>query len=93
MFAALYGALFQFVTTPFHWADGVAREVADRMDREMEQRAEEELYPGRPLAELIRAQRTAGGWGAALRALRGQPEPVEAPTAPERENLNGEEKK
>ncbi len=57
---------FQFLLTPFAWADTLVMGVADRMDQEMAQRAENPEYLGRVFLDLTQAQKTNKGWAGAL---------------------------
>ena len=80
---SLYGAFFQFFLTPFAWADSLATGVAQRMDQEMVNRAENPELPGRVFLDLAQAQKTKEGWAGALRILKGIPKEDVEPRAPE----------
>ncbi len=93
---SLYGAFFQFFLTPFAWADSLATGVAQRMDQEMTQRAENADYPGRVFLDLAQAQKKRKGWAGALRVLKGSPRrtwsqehPRAAPWSPGSEMMKG----
>ena len=49
--------------------------VANRMDQEMAQRAENPEYLGRVFLDLAQAQKTKEGWAGALRVLKENVEP------------------
>ena len=71
------------ILTPFAWAVSLATGVAQRIDHEMTQRAENPDYPGRVFLDLAQAQKKKEGCAGALRVLKGLPKEDLEPGAPE----------
>ena len=75
--------------TPLNWADSLAKEVAERMEKEVVKGAEKDrnLYPREELEKVGRVAK--GGWGWTLSALKGpRSSAVSVPQAPEAESLS-----
>jgi hypothetical protein len=77
---AVYGGLFQLLITPFSWVDRVAAEIADRIDKDIQERAERGIYPSGRIAEMMRQEGNDNPW---RRAIWGPRDPTPASTAPE----------